>query len=315
MDGIGLVPVKRRATKDRVPSFSGRIRLNLTDHAVWQGVSDPVFHAWWPSQFVVDDSVDVLATYGEALPDAFSSDINVGDATSTDGWKELETVYRINLDPKRLIGEPALVEGSYGKGSVLLSLLHFDTPSDGSGGDVLRNIWRFFGCDTGASMVRESSAACGGACRAASKNGMADIKMAIDALIDLGLRNFLWYWRNPLLLQWRRGIRGLEYCTLSVMVHETAALLEKRTERSASPDVLGRIRRIRELTLPFTDKASRLILRERFAMQREHITYDRCGDPNITSLRDELFSRSKSYGGAFKELIDEIDGLLYRMLR
>ena len=25
MDGIGLVPVKRRPTKDRVPSFSGRI--------------------------------------------------------------------------------------------------------------------------------------------------------------------------------------------------------------------------------------------------------------------------------------------------
>ena len=313
-NGIGLVPVTRRPTKERVPSFSGRIRLISQGHDLWKGIDEPIYHAWWPSQFVVDESVKVLATYGEALPDAFSSDVNVGDGTSTGSWKDLEAAYRINLDPKRLIGEPAIIEGTYGKGTVLLSLVHFDTPGDGNGAAVLGNIGRYFGCIVGSSDAIEPRLQCGSDLVSALDNGMVDIRQATDGLIGLGLRNFLWFWRNPMLLQWRRGVRGLEYCTLSVMVNEVAALLEKRDGLSTLPDVARRIQRIRTLAQPFTDKARELLLRERFAMQNEHITYERCQDPKIVSLRDELFSRSKSYGGVFKELIDEIDQLLCQIL-
>lgn len=96
--GLALVDARRRPTKERVPSFSGPIRLVTNGDQLWEGISDPVFDAWWPSQLDAGRDVSVLATYGEALPGAFSSDLNVGDTIAAGGWKELEARYAINLD-------------------------------------------------------------------------------------------------------------------------------------------------------------------------------------------------------------------------
>lgn len=312
-DGIGLVPVMRRPTKERVPSFSGRIRLILQGHDLWKGIDEPIYHAWWPSQFVVDENVKVLAAYGEALPDAFTSDVNVGDGTATGSWKELETVYQINLDPKRLIGEPAVIEGRYGEGKVILSLVHFDTPGDGNGAIALKNLWHYLGHDHRNVEPTMPESRCEQVRRAPHHPLMSELETAAGGLIDLGLRNFLWYWRNSTLLQWRRGVRGLEYCTLYIMVRELAELLGMHKMKQ-EPDIAGSLEKIRELLLPFVEKAERLLVRERFVMQYSHITYERCDDPEIQIIREELFSRSKSHGGLFKELIDEVDRLLYSAL-
>jgi hypothetical protein len=127
-----------------VPSFSGRIRLNVIDHPIWEKRTTDIFYAWWPSQFIIEDkNIKVLASYGETMPDSFSSDLNVGDVEANGSWDELEKIYKINLNPKRLINEPAVIEGSYGKGKVILSLVHFDTPDDVNGQLVLRNLWQY----------------------------------------------------------------------------------------------------------------------------------------------------------------------------
>ncbi len=348
MDGIGLVPVQRRPTKERVPSFSGRISLKVVKHPIWEGVSECgitphpsplpegergegnenaelgtpnpelVFHAWWPSQFLVDGSVSVLATYGKAMPDSFSSDVNVGDAEADGSWPELERVYRINLDPKRLLGEPAVIEGRFGAGKVLLSLVHFDTPDDRSGAAMLQNLWKYLAPDAECGMPPIETFEG----RLHADRGMHDeqttnselvveIEEAINDLIALGQRNFLWFWRNPMLLQWRRGVRGLEYCTLYVMVKEVSELLKRQDREPGAPNPAGNLIRIRELLLPFVEKAKHLLVRERYAMQNEHITYERCDDPEIQALREELFSRMKSHGGLFKEVIAEVDRLLF----
>lgn len=327
MDGIGLLQVKRRPTKERVPSFSGRIKLKVNDHPLWEGVSECadlhselrtpdgiirgqapnselIFNAWWPSQFIVDGSISVLATYGEAMPDAFSSDVNVGDAEAFGNWEELERSYRINLNPKRLFGEPAVIEGTYGSGKVVLSLVHFDTPGDLQGAKVLRNIWRYCGCDLLTRDLIVPALTEEQRSLVPHNTVLSELDAAVNGLIDLGLRNFLWFQRNPLLLQWRRGVRGLEYCTLAVMVKELGE--ELRSQKTGEA-----LERIRGLLMPFTEKAKRLLVRERFAMQNAPITYDRCEDQELQALREELFSRSKSHGGLFKELIDELDRLLY----
>jgi hypothetical protein len=323
LDGIGLLPVKRRSTKERVPSFSGPILLNTSRHPVWEGVSDRRFHAWWPSQFVVDQDVSVLATYGSAMPEAFSSDLNVGDTESSGGWVELEHLYQINLDPRRLLNEPAVVEGRFGSGKVLLSLVHFDTPGDSNGAEVLKNLWNYL---LGERQKPVAGAVSAGTVshdrgRSASSPGHHDpggdratvivpLESAVSDLIELGRRNFLWFWRNPLLLQWRRGVRGLEYCTLYVMVKEVAELMAMRGRSIHAAGIEGKLERIRE----FAEKAKQLLVRERYAMQNAHITYERCDDPEIQALREELFSRSKSHGGLFKEIVDDLDALLYDAL-
>ncbi|MDO8746608.1 MAG: hypothetical protein Q7J70_02975, partial [Thermodesulfovibrionales bacterium] len=126
----------------------------------------------------------------------------------------------------------------------------------------------------------------------------------------LGIRNFLWFWRNPMLLQWRRGVRGLEYCTLYVMVKELSALSGQLSGRDKEE-----LHRIKKLLMLFTEKAKQLLILERHAIKNGHITYEKCDDPAIQKIRTELFGDSKSHGGLFKNLIDEIDKLLYALIK
>lgn len=318
LDGIGLLPIKRRPTKERVPSFSGPILLNTSQHPIWEGIAGRRFHAWWPSQFVVDRDVSVLATYGKALPESFSSDLNVGDTETHGDWAALERTYQINLDPRRLLNEPAVVEGRFGSGKVLLSLVHFDTPDDLNGAMVLKNLWRYLlkaGAMRAEGTIGDSSARSAPSPGRHASEGdrtafIAPLESAVADLIDLGQRNFLWFWRNPLLLQWRRGVRGLEYCTLYSMVKELANLMAFQGRAVHAAGTFGKLERVRD----FADKAKQLLVRERYAMQNAHITYERCDDPEIQALREELFSRSKSHGGLFKEILDDLDLLLYDVL-
>lgn len=311
LDGLGLLNINRVPTKDRVPSFSGRISFRLNEHIIWDDLSEPVFHVWWPSQFSVSDpAINILATYEEALPDSFSSDLNVGDVGKyRGGWETLEHSYGINLDPSRLTGQPALVEGCYGKGRVVLSLIHFDTPDDVNGRTVLISLWKYL---SGAVVRKHGSAEVPKAKHDMQKT-LKEMMTQVEDLISFGERNFLWFWRNPMLLQWRRGIRGLEFCTLHAMIKAA----DDHSEHIAldDPSFQNRLRAVQDMLLPFKEKAERLLLLERMALQNGHrITYEKSDDPQILQLRSELFSNSKSYGGLFKELLDKIDELTFYLL-
>ena len=195
------------------------------------------------SQFLVGgDDINVLATYGEAMPDAFSADLNVGDTTANGGWSELEKAYAINLDPARLCNEPAIVEGISGKGRVILSLVHFDTPDDRNGSIVLGNLWRYLAGEKATKVVAAEFAKerrCESEAASLEQRNrqyrLLNLKRKLEDLISFGMRNFLWFWRNRMLLQWRRGARGLEYCNLYIMVKEIAGLMT-RTPPSALED-------------------------------------------------------------------------------
>ncbi len=315
-DGLGLLDVRRKPTTERVPSFSGRIRCKTQKHDIWTGMPDSIFHAWWPPQFGdLGKGISVLARYGKALPDSFSSDLNTGDVSRAGNWIELEQLYKINLDPSRIAGEPAVIEGRYGEGKVILSLVHFDTIDDGSGGIILRNLWNhlltggrsFKKYDTPHCILKQHSKAHEPSLSFAIAS---ELESAASDLIDLGIRNFLWFWRNPLLLQWRRGVRGLEYCTLYVMIGQMTMLMQDGLD----PEIGKNLHGLRKKLLPFLRKAKELLVRERIALQQGHITYERCDDATIQTLREDLFSKSKSYGGRFKELLDEIDIIVYRLL-
>jgi hypothetical protein len=326
--GLDLLPVKRKPPSERVPSFSGPIRLCCAGHAMWREIGTPVFSVWWPSQFQVDDpNVEVLARYEEAQPEAFSADINVTAGESI-GWPGLEQRYGILLDPSRLHGEPAVLEGRFGLGKVVLSLVHFDTPGDRNGAIVLRNLWgppsSWSPPDSPTGMKRNP----GRCCDAVPKSildSVEEIHAAIAELIATGRRNFLWHWRDPLLLQWRRGVRGLEYSTLAAMIGEIRRGLNHPDagpdRRSAVADkidplqweeglkeILGRL-------IPFCEKAKRLLIRERSYMMNAALSPVECPDAEITRLRRELFASAMNHGGDFKRLIDPMDRLLYQLIK
>ncbi len=327
--GLDLLPIKRRSSGDRVPSFSGPIRLSLADHEIWQGIQAPVFCLWWPSQFQVEDpKIEILARYGEAQADAFSADIGVADGGDI-GWSELERRYGILLNPERLSGEPGVVEGCFGRGRVILSLVHFDTPGDPNGATVLRNLWG------PPSLCHPSEPPVGMMCKSQRpfkdvpknmKDLIEEIHALITELIATGARNFLWYRRNPLLLQWRRGVRGLEYSTLGAMIGEINSRLSSpgasvQNDRLALSERVDRsrwaedLKEIRGQITPFCEKAKRLLIKERLYMMNASLSPVECPDIEIARLRQELFGSTMSHGGEFKRLIDPIDRLLYDLIK
>jgi hypothetical protein len=319
-DGIGLLPIRRKPTAERVASFSGPVRLTLAAHRIWQGIETPLFFAWWPSQVQAGaPRTRVLATYEGALQDAFSSDIPVADGQVI-GWPGLEKRYGILLDPSRLHDEPAVMEGGFGRGRVVLSLIHFDTPGDSNGAAVLRNLWDDLAPRWSAhsSMTRETLRSRPLRALPPEFPGtLEEIQAAVEDLIESGSKHSLWYWRNPLLLQWRRGVRGLEYGTLAVMIAE----IGKRLSGPALPGSMESSRmkeelsEIRDQIIPFVEKTKDLLARERLFMQTAPLSPLECADAEISRLRQELFGSAMSHGGRFKQMIDIVDRLLLSLIR
>ena len=81
------------------------------------------------------------------------------------------------------------------------------------------------------------------------------------------------------------------------------------------PSFVSRLLIIKNMLLSFKERAEKLLLLERIALQSGRlVTYEKSDDPQILQLRSELFSASKSYGGLFKELLDKIDELTFYLL-
>ncbi|MFC1769998.1 cob(I)yrinic acid a,c-diamide adenosyltransferase, partial [Nitrospirota bacterium] len=119
-------------------------------------------------------------------------------------------------------------------------------------------------------------------------------------LHEFGKRNFLWFERGEL-IQWRRGIRGLEYFTLF-------SLVSRLDQFAADPEISSELE-------AFSDDAMKLLMRENMALRRgESITFRDTQDEEIKKLRAGLFSESKSYGGRFKLLLDKVDAILYESM-
>ncbi len=306
-DGLALLPVRRKPSARRVASFSGPIRLILADHPVWRGVGQPVFNAWWPSQLEAEaQEIRVLATYGDALPEAFSSDVPV-TAGQAQGWGALEEQYGILLDPARLHGEPAVLEGRFGRGRVVLSLVHFDTPGDPNGAAVLSNLWDCLAPGWSSVAPPDRNTATALTPPREPLPVVGEIGGAVTDLIARGESLGLWQWRTPFLLQWRRGVRGLEYGTLAVMFREMAQRL--------GPDVTEEALSIRDRVIPFVEQAKELLAREQSFMQTATLAPLGCPDREISRLRQDLFGTAMSHGGRFKQIIDAVDRLLFRLLR
>jgi hypothetical protein len=255
-----------------------------------------------------------------------SADIKVGDGQIT-GWSGLEERYGILLDPRRLKDEPAVVEGRLGRGKVILSLVHFDTPGDRNGIAVLRNLWRYLITDPECP-VYESTLP--GKNRFVADDFpecnkmLADFRSAIAGLMAMGEKDSLWRRRNPWFLQWRRGIRGMEYSTLAVMIDEIAAQFRHNQsaahkKEKALPVLPEQLREdmsvIRERMMPFVEKAKLLLAREKLFLTTDSFSPVNCPDGEVNRLREELFGSSIRYGGEFKQVIDAVDQLLYKLIK
>jgi hypothetical protein len=212
---------------------------------------------------------------------------------------------------------------------VILSLIHFDTPGDRNGCVVLRNLWNDLApgwLPDPQKPVKVSEGRLSPDFPPELHKSVNEIQTVVAGLMAAGSRNFLWYRRHPFLLQWRRGVRGLEYSTLAAMIGEIGkcltpsqtAVLDGGAAFPASMDtarLAEDLRGIRDLLIPFTEKAKHLLVRERLYMNTACLSPVDCADREIRSLRQELFGSAMSHGGRFKHLIGAVDRLLYRLIK
>jgi hypothetical protein len=317
--GLSLTHVSRIPTKHRVPSFSGEIELvpGELSHPVWKGVRPPYeFHAWWPGQFHIGDGdgIKVVATYGKPGRDFCLADLPASDVSGHDsGWEKWENAYGINLDPGRLAGEPAIIETTYGKGKVFLSYLHLETPGDKKGNRALLNVIEYLKPQKRASKGKGGTAKKPYPVSPAAKKASHAMMKAAREFILFGERNFLWYWRNSWVLQWRRGVRGVEYSMLYGMIKEIAERL-KTGEGFSDPALSEKVVAVSGRVIPFLEEAKALLLKERFALMNGGMSSIRSHDPEVDALREKLFSSSKRFGGEFKAILVMMDEVVRGVL-
>jgi hypothetical protein len=133
-------------------------------------------------------------------------------------------------------------------------------------------------------------------------------------LISFGERNFLFFKRYDFMYQWRRGIRGFEYVNLYFMIKRIKSELNQNNQLFSliSKEELEEL--LEELK-NFIKKAKDLLIKERIALQKAKLTFNYSEDETLSSIRNELFGDKKSYGGLYKNLIEKVDKIIYRILK
>jgi hypothetical protein len=332
-EGLALLPVTRKPMADRLPNFSGSIRVRQASaHPFWLTLGgEKVFQVWWPSQFdlLEPDKIKVLGRYGQPEADFCVSDLKVAEIlASGKGWGQFEQAYGINLDPERLMDEPAVLEGRYGEGRVLLSYPHLETPGDASGNTALFNIWY--------DLLNNSVVGASGDFAKVSplkikevdgKNleRIGEIAREARKLVNLGEKHNLWSWRNSWLLQWKRGVRGAEFGTISVLLTGLADELARTgavaivSQTPAIVEMSEQFQRLEELWRLFQYKSRFLLEEEGRELNCENEINNSMLSPKLRTLRGEIFNcvhcyGSKSYGGLYRQLLDQIDSLLLSAL-
>lgn len=332
-EGLGLLPATRKPMSERLPNFSGSIRIRRdSSHPFWWGLQEGIcFQVWWPSQFelIEPERIQVLGKYGEPENDFCVSDLNVQTAkVAGHAWKDLEKNYEINLDPRRLLNEPAVLQGTYGKGRVVLSYPHLETPGDTAGNMALFNIWYYLLnsmslCDS--PMVEGVRSARIIPVVGESRERAREMALEAEKLVSLGESYELWSWRNPWFLQWKRGIRGAEYGTVAVLLQVLARELEQTgaiaiaSGITISEEMDLELEKLEKLWKLFRHKGRELLEEEARSLGESR------GEDVVElstqgqALRQEIFNcvqcyGSKTYGGLYRKLLDQIDTLLFAAL-
>lgn len=339
---LNLVPIRRMPLSQRLPSASGQVYVcGMPTHPAWKNIPDSVpVSIWWPSQFLVSSGCEAscLASYTRTPGEDFRvADVRVCDMDGSVSWGELEGMYGINLDPARIEGEPAIIEARRGKGRLILSYAHLETPGDFWGNRLLFNILKYLddSCSGPGLPAAEIHARPGGkkgrngqlladlpvsvpgegADPGALPSGTLKSRQAVSELIAFGEANLLWNWRKPWLLHWRRGIRGFEYGSLFVCLCCLVALEQKSGKVGRLADQAEGTKELEHMTREFCALAKRLLFEEKIASGLGAVSKIGKVNDKVDSLRASLFGKNMNHGGLCAALFDLIDRMLLDSLR
>lgn len=322
---FNIIPIRRTPIYNRLPSASGGVVIKKTfDHPAWDTLPNIMeVSIWWPSQVTLDaqkqNNIKCVATYESTGKGFWVSDIPYEDVRDVE-LEPIEKSYGINLDPsKYLIGKPAIMEYCLEKGTFFLSYPHLETPGDIAGRELFRRIISHSNkpaCPTRTAFP-EASIYPLPSIRHLRK--IRYIREQVEDLIEFGMRHFLWFWRKPWMLGWKRGIRGVEYSMLYTLLRFLERSLEVLSSRGSCTglpsDVWDELMNSLEYHLnDFCPKARHLLLNERFISMGKVLPKLGPVDHRIDSLRAYLFGLQMNHGGVCRKIFDLLDEALYHCL-
>ncbi len=323
---LELVPLERLPRSQRLPSASGEVWIRgIPGHPAWQDLPRELpVSVWWPSQFAWQPlpRTVCLSSYVRPGKDFWVADLPVADLEAQNiSWSAWEQDYGIKLNPGHLVGHPAMLEVRVGKGRVILSYPHLETPGDRWGNRLLLGILAYLDREAACHLPVDSPPSAplshfATAPGTDTREQLRELEGATRDLIRFGERHLLWKWHLPWLLRWQRGIRGLEYCFLAVTSRYLLQLSQEiGTGPTAGDPWLEPARQSADQVRSFCQTAKHLLLEEKLAAQTGSLSKLGSVSPSVDRLRRFLFGNQMNHGGLCRTLFDQIDQLLLHLLR
>ena len=325
---LELTPFERVPPTERLPNASGGVIVRgIVGHPAWQGLPEDIpTSIWWPAQFswqFLPRSL-CLGFYKAPGEDFWVADLPLADFRGRQmNWADWEKVYGINLDPQRLLGLPAMLETRRGRGRLILSYPHMETPGDSLANRLLGNVLGYLDNHSAKHLGAVQTAPAPAAIPRfppgrATIRLLEEINDRVRELIAFGERQLLWFRYRPWLLRWQRGIRGLEYSMLAVS-SDFLLKLAKQLAAAAKPGKadpwLEPVRRLQADVDEFCSQAKILLTEEKLAAQTGQLTKLGSVNERVDLLRKGLFGARMNHGGLCRQMFDAFDGMLLQLLR
>lgn len=317
--GLNLCPWGRKPFQERLPNFSGHVYCNIDPKLSLpeQSENNVLIPVWWPSQFQpnrADEPIQVLISYSTPGPDFWSSDLNLSQISDQD-LSIWESIYKINLNPQLISGEPCLIEGSYGQGKYYLSYAHLETPESPQANTILFHLLMTV---LGENRPQNSQMPelilwdLQNFVPVWNNPALLKFKKGLDNVIKISESQFLLFWRKSWLLGWRRGVPGSPINFLYSMICEALATLPgpdtelfwQQCEQEFS-----------SVTHTFLEQLLDYLSHERLAMAMAPSSPECSSSKELQKQKILLFGKFPGYGGLYKKLIKILDGLILRQFQ
>lgn len=309
--GLNLCPWARQGFDDRHQHFlSGHIRVRLApDHPLVPGHlgQEALVPVWWPGRFadLADPSVAVLAAYRDPGPDFWVADLPLAHL-SEDTLADWENLYGITLGPAFLRGHACAAGGDFGQGRYLLSYAHLETPASPQA-----NAWLSHILDVALEREPVRRPALPAWDLAALPEEWDDpvlggAKSALTRIIATGRDHLLFFWRNPWLLGWRRGLPGAAVNTLFALAAQCLALPPSSAARAFWKDAAPEFSRVLDT---FRQGLTGYLLAERLSMTVLSTAPDAVFPRALKEQREALFGPPMAAGGLYALLLSSLEEL------
>lgn len=314
--GLDICPLKRMPMSERLPNFSGHIRVKpARNHPLVPGdlPQDPAVPVWWPSQFDSENTgkVEILAQYQAPGQGMWVADLSVEHLTD-ENIKTWQKNYNINLDPGSLTGQPCLIAGTCGQGRYVLSYTHLETPSSPAANAWLKHILSELSGQNPPVETTVPAWDLAGLKPAWYDETLARTGQAMAEIIRARQRKLLWFWREPWLLGWRRGMPGFHVNNLYCLICQTLALEPNDRAVAAWQKQAQDFDRVFQ---KFTAGLEVYLDREQERLARGASPSPMTGaSENPDKQRLDLFGAFPGYGGLYEQLVAPLDRLALGLL-